>query len=126
MRDLVGHLAIASSIDPDDYTATATGAIIDLQGFDSMMVSILVGTLTDGVHTPKLVHGNESNLSDVADVAAIDLDGEFAAVVSDTNQAVGYLGNKRYCRIVITISGGPGTGAQMSGAIIRNKANLSN
>ena len=116
-------MAIASSIDPDDYTSTVTGAIIDLQGYDSMMVSILVGTLTDGVHTPKLVHGDDSALSDAADVAAAELDGSFAAVVSDTNQAVGYLGNKRYCRIVVTITGSPSTGAQLAGSIIRNKAN---
>lgn len=126
MRDLVGHVIPATTIDPDDYTSTVTGAIIDLQGYDSMMVALFVGTLTDGTHVPKLVHGNESNLSDVADVAAIDLDGSFANLASDTNQYVGYLGNKRYCRVVNTITGGPGTGVQLCAAILRNKANLSN
>ena len=126
MRDLVGHIDDASSIDPDDYTSTITGAIIDLQGFDSAMVLLALGTLTDGTHVPKLVHGDDSGLSDVADVGASELDGSFANLASDTNQRVGYLGNKRYCRIVVTITGSPSTGVQLCGLILRNKANLSN
>ena len=125
-RDLVGKITPASSIDPDDYTATVEGAIIDLKGYDSAIAALFVGTLTDGVHTPKLEHGNDSGLTDAADVAAGDLDGEFAVLVSDTNQYVGYRGNKRYIMVTNTITGGPGTGVQLCGAIIRGKAGIQN
>lgn len=126
MRDIVGHLAIASSIDPQIYTTTQTGAIIDLKGYDSAMISLLVGTLTDGVHTPKLQHGDDSGLSDAADVSGTDLDGAFGVTVSDTNQAVGYLGTKRYCRVVVTITGTPSTGCEFAAAVVRGKAALQN
>lgn len=125
MRGQVDNLDVLNTIDPDDYTSTATGAVIDLQGFDSATIAFLVGTLTDGVHTVKVQHGDLANGSDMADLAATDWTGRALDVLhSDVNQRVGYIGTKRYIRAINTITGGPSTGCQLCVAVVRGKPGL--
>lgn len=126
-RDIVAHVdKDGSSIDPGIFTATETGAIIDTQGFDSAMVLLAVGTVTDGTHTMTLEDGDDSGLSDAATVSGTDMDGTLAALASDTNQSAGYLGGKRYLRIVNTVTGSPTTGAELCGLILRGNPNVGN
>lgn len=122
MRDMVSNIDVLNTIDPDDYTSTVTGVVIDLQGFDSATVAFMVGTLTDGVHTVKLQHGDEVGAGDMADLAATDWTGRALDILhSDVNQRVGYIGNKRYIRAVNTITGSPSTGVQLAVGVVRGK-----
>jgi hypothetical protein len=84
-------------------------AIIDNQGFESLTYAIQTGTLADAdaTFTVLLEEGDESDLSDAAGVADVDLIGtEAAASFTFTNDNVtrklGYKGSKRYTRLTIT------------------------
>jgi hypothetical protein len=125
MRGQVDNIDIVNTIDPDDYTSTVTGVVIDLQGYDSATIAFMVGTLTDGVHTVKVQHGDEAGGGDMADLDSTDWTGRALDILhSDVNQRVGYIGNKRYIRAVNTVSGGPGTGVQLAVGIVRGKPGL--
>lgn len=113
-RDFKGDVAVAAAIAPAVIrTATVTGSAVDLGadgGHEGAVVYLNVGAVTDGTHTPKLQESDASG-SGYADVAAGDLSGAFVAAVASTGQKVGYIGTKRYIRVVVTVTGSPATGA---------------
>lgn len=121
LRDLKNNLSLAVSLAPAARTASANGTVIDLQGAKSAMVMVSFGAWTDGTHTPKLQEGDASDGSDAADVAAGDLEGAFTAVSSSAGQnacqKVGYKGNHRYIRVVMTVASAT-TGALSAAAIV--------
>lgn len=116
MKDLKNHLDAVNSIDPGDYTATINGSGVDLQGFDGSAVVFSVGTVTDGIHTPKLEESDDN--SNWNDVVLSDQEGTLSDLVSGINQRVGYKGAKRYLRAALTVSGAT-VGAQLAALILR-------
>ena len=98
---------------------TTVGAIIDTAGFESLEFLIQSGTLTDGAYALKLEQGDDSGLSDAADVPAADILGAltgFALTDDDTAKRVGSIGKMRYQRLSIvstaTTTGGTNFTAQ--------------
>jgi len=104
---------------------TTAGEIIDLgasgEVFDSLEFLVQTGTVTDGDYTVLIQHGDESNLSDAANVADADLLGteagaSFSADTDDDKTSkIGYRGAKRYVRLSIVstnTSSGAYIGAQ--------------
>lgn len=118
MRDLKNNLQTVTSLAPATRTASANGSGVDLQGFDAAMVSFVVGTITDGTHTPSLEESSDNAVFTA--VAAADLIGSFAALASATNQSVGYRGGKRYLRAVSTVSGAT-TGGVYGAVVLRGR-----
>ncbi len=116
MKDLKNQIDAVNSIDPDDYTATINGLSIDLQGFEGSALVFSVGTVTDGIHTPKVEESDDN--SNWNDVALVDQEGALSDLASATNQRVGYKGAKRYLRAVLTVSGAT-IGAQVAGIVLR-------
>lgn len=110
---------IKNSLAPAARTASANGSGVDLANFASATVAFVVGTITDGTHTPS-VEESDDNTTFTA-VAAADLIGSLAALASDTNQRVGYRGSKRYVRAVSTVAGAT-TGGVYAGVVIRGDA----
>ena len=87
---------------------TTVGEIIDSQGFESLTLLIQSGVLTDGAYVAKVEDGDDSGLSDAADVDSDLLIGSlpsFANTEDQTVKSVGYVGKKRYVRLSITSSG---------------------
>ncbi|MEE4384168.1 MAG: hypothetical protein V2J02_19385 [Pseudomonadales bacterium] len=120
-RDLASNISPAHSIAPDaDRTATATGAGVDLRGFDSAAAVVHFGAVTDGGWTPKLQESDDD--STYTDVAAADLVGEFVEAVAasdNTVQCVGYRGNARYIRVVVEETTASTTGAEFGAVVVR-------
>ena len=87
--------------------SVVTGAIIDTASFTALEFLLQAGTITDGAYAVKLVHGDDSGLSDVADVSAEETLGsaDFALTDDDSAKRIGYIGKKRYVRVVITATG---------------------
>lgn len=86
--------------------------IIDRLGFQSLMFSILLGSIADSnvTFTVLLEDGDDSGLSDAAAVVDNDLVGTealaaFAFDNDDEVRSLGYIGNKRFVRMTITPSG---------------------
>lgn len=110
-RDIKNNVAVAASVLPLLRTATVEGSGVDLRGYDSAMVIVDAGTVTDGTFTPSLEESDDN--STFTTVAAADLEGSFTAVTSSADdgvQSVGYKGDARYVRAVLTASGSPSTG----------------
>lgn len=118
-RDLVSNIDLRSSLDPGDYTASANGAAVDLQGFESAAVAFIVGTVTDGTHTPSVEESDDG--ASWQAVAAADLSGALANLASGVNQRVGYRGAKRYLRAVLTVAGAT-VGARAAAVVVRGDA----
>jgi hypothetical protein len=124
-KDFDKSIAVAHSIVPAAKTATATGSAVDLVGFDAAVAVISSGVITDGTHTPKLQESDASG-SGFADVAAGDLSGAFTAMATGGGnggsaiQEVGYLGAKRYIKVVVTVSGAT-TGGVYGASIVKGK-----
>jgi hypothetical protein len=109
----------SQSLAPQASTATRNGASVDLAGYLSAILVILVGVITDGTHTPSLQESDDN--STWTNVAAGDLEGSFANLASATQQIVGYKGRKRFIRPVITVSGAT-TGGVYGAALLRGGA----
>lgn len=110
---------IVNSLTPAARTASANGSGVDLSGFHSANVAFVVGTITDGTHTPSVEESDDN--STFTAVAAANLIGTLAALASSTNQRVGYKGTKRYVRAVTTVSGAT-TGGVYAGVVERGDA----
>ena len=108
---------VQNSLAPAARTSSANGSGVDLANFASATVAFVVGTITDGTHTPSIEESD--NNSDFTAVAAADLIGSLAALASNTNQRVGYRGSKRYIRAVSTIAGSPATGGVYAAVVLR-------
>jgi hypothetical protein len=130
MRDSLSNLHFVPALAPvaaaiADNTVQ-TGATIDRQGFDALTFAIVTGTLADADATfaVKLQHGDLANASDMADCAVADTTGATAAATAIANASfnfaddaecrkIGYVGGKRYVRVVITPANNTG-GAPMA------------
>jgi hypothetical protein len=104
-KDLHSYLSPVVSLAPAVRTASANGTGVDLQGFESALIVIETGTITDGTHTIEVQESNDN--STFTAVADADLQGTEPAIgVSDDNAIykIGYIGNKRYIRVAVTVS----------------------
>lgn len=102
-RDIHNELSVSNSLTPAARTATANGTGVDLSTYRAAAVVFVVGTITDGTHTPKLQESDDN--STFTDVAAANQSGTLAALATGVNQEVSYLGTKRYIRAVSTVAG---------------------
>lgn len=115
MRDQMNVLHFMRGISPVAAATDNTpivSQIIDRAGYESLTWAILTGANTDADATfaVTMEHGDASNLSDAAAVAAPDLVGTLALAgftFGDDNETrkVGYVGAKRYVRLTITPTG---------------------
>lgn len=115
-RDFHNEFSASNSLTPAARTASANGTGIDLAGYRSAAVVFVVGTITDGTHTPKVQESDDN--SSFSDVAAADQSGTLAALASSTNQEVSYIGSKRYIRAVSTVAGAT-TGGVYAAVVVR-------
>ncbi len=115
MRDALNDLKVTSAFNYAARTASANGTnIIDMQGYSACTFVVQLATVTtadsSNLFTFTLEHGSDSSLSDAVTVtAALGLLGS-NLVINNTNQSnmrglMGYVGGKRYVRIVATETG---------------------
>lgn len=98
---------------------TTNGNIIDTQDFYSLEFLLFSGTITDGDYEIVLEDGDDSGLSDAANVDSDFIlgslsDASYASGDDNTTKRVGYVGHKRYVRLSITttnVSSGGDIGA---------------
>ena len=92
-------------------TTPANTSLVDMQGFSALTVALTTGTVTDAGaaagFTLKLQHSDTTVGTDFVDCAASDVIGANLTVTSDADDdkaigTIGYRGNKRYVRAVIT------------------------
>lgn len=128
MRDLKDNIDVVQSIAPLSAvraTGTATGAAVDLQGYDAAMAVYNIGAWTDGTHTPSLQDSPDGTTYTA--VPASNLQGSFTAVSGtagqSTVQRVGYIGPNRYLRGFL-VGAGITTGVPSDMTIVRGSARV--
>ena len=120
-NDLHSNVQAAVAMDTQAIASdtTTVGNIIDTQGFESIEFIGLSKTITDGTYTLKLEDGDDSGLSDAADVDSTLLLGTlfaFAAADDDAVLRTGCIAKKRYVRASI-VSASTTTGVDMMSVV---------
>jgi len=109
MRDLVHNLGVVLALSPAVQAATIKGTAIDLKEFGSVMFAINTGAIaSSGNFTVTVQESDTTTDGDFTDAAASDVIGSTLVnpLTADGSFKVGYIGNKRYVRIVATKNSG--------------------
>jgi hypothetical protein len=122
MRDLSHNIAFVTALSPAVQAATATSAALDVLGFNGAAFVVNTGAIVGaGDFTPKIQHSDTTTSGDFVDVPAIELTGSFPVILAaDTPYKCGYIGNRRYVRLVFTKNGG--TSIAAGALLVKNKA----
>jgi hypothetical protein len=117
MRDLHSNIGAVLALSPAVQAATIKGTAVDLKGFDSAELIVNTGAIASaGDFTAKAQESDTTTDGDFTDVAAADLRGTLpASLTADGTFAVGYIGKRRYVRVVLTKNGGTSIAA---GAVV--------
>lgn len=108
MRDLSNNIGARLAVAPAVLAATTKGSAIDTKGFGSLAFVVSTGAIVSaGDFTATLQHSDTTTDADFANVAATDQTGSFGpTLAADSTVKAGYIGNRRYARVVITKNGG--------------------
>lgn len=126
MGALVSNADISSVVDVDSTllpavrTSTTSGATVDRLGFTRAMFIAHIGTVTDGTFAFDPEESDDG--STWSNIAAADLSTAFVNATSsadDTVQRVSYLGEKRYLRCNVTVTGSPSTGGPIGVTVLK-------
>lgn len=139
MRDIISNIAVVEAIPPAAYAADNTPAAIDIKGFNSAMLAIHVGvggitfSGTNKVEF-KLTHSDDDStyaavtIDDVQGVDSVGTGGIVhslvAAHAAPTITRVGYVGNKRYLKLLADFSGTHGTATPLSATVVKGDATV--
>lgn len=142
MRDTKSNLSPVLAIGPITIAADNTLAAIDLQGFESalLILAVGIGGITfSGVNKIefKLTHSDDD--ATYTDVAITDLLPDalcpttittgivrslVAAHPAATVQKLGYVGGKRYLKLLADFSGTHGVGTPITAVVVKGAPNL--
>ena len=132
MKDLKNNLLGAVTIPPQAITsnATTTGTGVDLRGYEGALVVLFSGTIAGSssanIHTPEV---QESDSSDTgftavanADLIGLESDAVLNGGTDSTVKTIGYIGAKRYIRVVDTTTAFTTAGGVIGALIIKGAA----
>lgn len=90
---------------PQSYTATTPGVVVDMLGYESLTFFVITGTVTDGLWGGDMEDSDlpGSGFVDVVDPFVVGFLPVFGASDDNSVFRVGYVGNKRYVRLNITL-----------------------
>lgn len=120
---------ILASLTPDQMTAAANGAGVDLLGFDENVISIVTGAFggTTPTATFKVQHSaDNTTFSDVADVELDGVTGNGAGVALAASSVVtaAYIGNRRFVRVILAAVGGTSPVIRVGASVVRTAPKL--
>jgi hypothetical protein len=136
MRDIVHNIGLVNAIDPAVYAADNTPAAIDLLGFDSAAIALHVGVggiTFNGTNKVEFILTHSDDDATYAAVVADDVQGvdsvasgiikalKTAHAAADVTK-VGYVGGKRYLKLLADFSGTHGTGTPIAALVIKGNA----
>lgn len=118
-RDLNSCIDAVESLRPAVHTGDVDGESVDLRGADSAAIVVTVGAIT-GTNDDSSIILEESDESAANFTAVADADllgSEPTALEPNTAYQFGYIGTKRYIRVVFDL--GTETNVAASGMVIR-------
>jgi hypothetical protein len=119
------NLLVKQSLVPAARTASADGTAVDRAEDSSMFQDALVvvacGTITDGTHTIEVQDSpDNSDWTAVADEFLQGTEPAIAAANDDATFEIGYLGDQRYLRVIVTAAGTTTGGVYGAAVILSN------
>lgn len=108
MRDISHNIGVKNALSPAVQAATIKGTAIDTAGFNSVAFVVNTGAIVSaGDFTATLQESDTTTDGDFTNVTAVDQTGAFpASLAADSSVKAGYIGNKRYVRVVLTKNSG--------------------
>lgn len=124
MRSKISTTKTAVSIGPDQYTAAANGAGVDLLGYDANAIVITTGTFGGTTPTATAKVQESSDNSTWGDVADADLEGVTGnpagfALAASTVKTIGYTSTRRYVRVILSAVTGTTPVIRVSANVVR-------
>lgn len=122
MRDLAHNIDVEQHVAPAAFTATEDPANgVDLQGYESATVVINAGVWTDGTFVFEVQESDDdSTYAAAPDADLIGTEPTIDAADEDlVIHKIGYIGQKRYIKVVTTVTGSPSTGMVMGINVIK-------
>lgn len=118
-REIYDEVLEAQALAPKAYTATTNGGSVDCAGFESAMVLVEVGTVTDGSHAIALQDSPDgTTFTNVDPSLILGAQPTLTATSSNSVAAFAYIGVQRFLRVVSAVTGAT-TGGVYSASIIR-------
>lgn len=116
-KDIYSNFAAVLALSPAVQAATVKGVAVDLNGFATALLVVNTGAIVSaGDYTAKLQESDTTTDGDFTDVAAEDRQGVLpASLTADGSFRQGYIGSKRYIRVVVTKNSGTSIAA---GAVV--------
>lgn len=137
MKDLFNNIGVVTVIPAAEYDDDNTPAAIDLQGFNSAVIALSIGVggitfTTNNKIEFKLTHSNDDSSYEavtVADLQGVDEVGTggiihalTAAHANPTLTKIGYVGGRRYLKLLADFAGTHGTGTPISAVALLGDA----
>ncbi len=136
IKDLASRISNVQAIGPAMLAADNTPAAIDLTGFQSAAILLSVGAggiVFDSSDRIDFTVTHSDDGTNYSDVAATDLNGKDApatvtggvvlslatAHASATISEIGYIGGKRYLKVLAHFAGTHGTGTPISAVVVK-------
>jgi len=136
MRDIVHNIGLVNAIDPAVYAADNSPVAIDLLGFESAAIALHIGAggiTFNGTNKVEFVLSHSDDDVTYAPVVTDDVQGvdsvtggiikalKTAHAAADVTK-VGYIGNRRYLKLLADFSGTHGTGTPIAAIVIKGNA----
>ena len=108
MLDLSHHISVVTILPPAAQSATVTSANFDLIEFNAFSILLTTGKIVGaGDFTATLQHADTASSAKFIDVPAIEWIGTLpSSLAADAVVKLGYKGDKRYLRVVLTKNSG--------------------
>lgn len=132
MRDLANNVKAVQSITPVTATNSGDGAGVDLKGFESATIVVSTGIEGDTLSNTKKIDFKLQESDDDTTYTAVssgiidasaNADGIFLTLASNASTpqitVVGYVGGKRYVRVVGTLTGTHTNGTPISATVVK-------
>jgi hypothetical protein len=106
MRDHASNISLVPALPPAVHTATVKGQAVDTRDANAATIIVHTGAIAgDGDFTAKVQESDAPDDDDFAD--AVNLVGTLPATLEASKTLkIGYIGHKRYVRLVLTKNGG--------------------
>lgn len=107
MRDLYSNILVSQAIAPAVLAASANGVTIDLQGNQRVAFALTTGAIDSAGAFGAKLQESDTGTSGWADAPAAHVQSDApATLAADSAYRLGYVGWKRYVRLVLTKASG--------------------
>jgi hypothetical protein len=138
MKDIYSETAIVELLPVATYSADNTPAAVDLLGFEAAEIALAIGaggitfTTTNKVELVLTHSDDNSSYSNVADADMKGVTGIASGIIKSLVAAhaaaevikYGYVGGKRYLKLLADFSGTHATGTPLAAAVIKGRPHV--